>query len=284
MKDWFTVEPDLVRLMNKHFTRGRGGARIEYITRHHLAGILTTEQTWNIWQTRQASAHYVVENSGRIGQLVWDRDTAWANANPYSNARTLAIEHSNSTGKVAGNDNDPRSWNINDTVIREGARLAAALCWFYHLGRPHFGTNIRDHREFTGTSCPHWLAFGNKYHNTWMRIAREHYDWMVAHADDPDQPHKKDVLIDMNETELKNIIYECLDVYVGPIGSDVKDIRQQLTGGRDRGEYPGYPQIDDRAVVDALAKIGVALDIEGFEDIHNGSLKAQQGQGQEGDQ
>jgi hypothetical protein len=34
------------------------------------------EDVWNWWQTRKASAHYQVESSGRIGQLVWDRDTA----------------------------------------------------------------------------------------------------------------------------------------------------------------------------------------------------------------
>lgn len=171
MKDWFTVEPDVVKLLNKHFTPGRGGQKIQYITRHHLAGVGTTQDVWNWWQTRQASAHYVVENSGRIGQIVWDRDTAWSNANSLSNQRSIAIEHSNAGG--AG-------YPINDTVIREGARLAAALCWFYKLGRPQFGKNIRDHREFSSTSCPHHLANGGKYHNTWMRIAQEHYDWMVA--------------------------------------------------------------------------------------------------------
>ena len=176
MKDWFTVEPDLVRLLNKHFTPGRGGQKIQYITRHHLAGVGTTQDVWNWWQTRQASAHYVVENSGRIGQLVWDRDTAWSNANSLSNQRSIAIEHSNAGG--AG-------YPINDTVIREGARLAAALCWFYKLGRPQFGKNIRDHREFGSTSCPHHLANGGKYHNTWMKIAQEHYDWMVAEATKP---------------------------------------------------------------------------------------------------
>lgn len=172
MKNWFTVEPDVTKIMNKHFTPGRGGQKIEYITRHHLAGILTTEQTWGVWQDRQASAHYVVENSGRVGQLVWDRDTAWSNANSLSNQRSIAIEHSNSTGNP--------NWSINDTVIREGARLAAALCWFYKLGRPVFGKNIRDHREFGQTSCPHHLANGGKYHDTWMRTAQEHYDWMAA--------------------------------------------------------------------------------------------------------
>ena len=196
MKDWFTVEPDVVKLMNKHFTPGRGGAKIEYITRHHLAGILTTEQTWQVWQTRQASAHYVVENSGRIGQLVWDRDVAWSNANAYSNNRSIAIEHSNSGG--AGHD-----WPINDTVIREGARLAAALCWYYKLGRPQFGKNIRDHREFGQTSCPHHLANGGKYHATWMRYAQEHYDWMVAETTKPKPDPKEDVMAADLNTRIK---------------------------------------------------------------------------------
>lgn len=45
-----------------------------------------------------------------------------------------------------------------------------------------------------------------------------------------------------------------------PVGSDVKDIRQQLTGGRDAGEYPGWPQLGGRSVVDALADIMTRLD------------------------
>ena len=49
-----------------------------------------------------------------------------------------------------------------------------------------------------------------------------------------------------------------------PIGSDVKDIRQQATGGRDAGEYPGWPQLGGRTVVDALAIIGEHLGIVGF--------------------
>lgn len=66
-----------------------------------------------------------------------------------------------------------------------------------------------------------------------------------------------------------------LDMRVtGPIGSDVKDIRQQVTGGRDRGQYPGHDQIDDRTIVDALAVIGEKLGIPGFVDPHGGSLKA----------
>lgn len=240
MKDWFTVEPDVIKILNKHFTPGRGGQKIEYITRHHLAGILTTEQTWDVWQSRQASAHYVVENSGRIGQLVWDRDTAWSNANQLSNQRSIAIEHSNSGG--AGAD-----WPINDTVIREGARLAAALCWFYKLGRPVFGRNIRDHRDFGQTSCPHHLANGGKYHAAWMRTAQEHYDWMVRGGKPAAVPAapKDGFLMALSDAEQRELLTKTREVW------------DQLRGPGGRG----WPQLGkskggaDLTLVDAIAAV-----------------------------
>lgn len=178
MPDYFKVEPDYTRLMNKHFTSGRGGRKIKYIVRHHNAGISTTDQTWNTWQYRQASAHYQIEPSGRVGQLVYDGDTAWANGNQTANQESITIEHSNSAG--ANQD-----WPISDATIEGGAKWAAALCWFYKLGRPEFGVNIRDHKEFYATSCPYHLAKGGKYHDRWMKIAQEHYDWMSGKTTAP---------------------------------------------------------------------------------------------------
>lgn len=66
------------------------------------------------------------------------------------------------------------------------------------------------------------------------------------------EPRGQDV--DMTRDEMKALIYECLDTYVGPIGSDVKDIREQLTGSRNlierpdgtldiEASYPGWPGI-----------------------------------------
>ena len=52
--------------------------------------------------------------------------------------------------------------------------------------------------------------------------------------------------------------------YMDPVASDVKDVRQQLTGGRDAGEYPGYEQLGNRTLVDAVAIIGEHLGIVGF--------------------
>ena len=52
MKDWKTLQPDQIRLINKHFTPGRGGQKIQHVTIHHMGGIGDTNQCWQWWQTR----------------------------------------------------------------------------------------------------------------------------------------------------------------------------------------------------------------------------------------
>lgn len=65
--------------------------------------------------------------------------------------------------------------------------------------------------------------------------------------------------------------------YFGPALSDIKDIRQQITGGRDtvylpggeidlKASYPGFTFLADGTIPDAVAKIGVALKLPGFTD------------------
>ena len=184
MKNWLTLQPDRVKLMNKHFTKGRGGNKIECVVVHHNAGVLSIDQIWQVWQSRPASAHYQVQSDGKIGQLVWDSDTAWHAANQYTNQRSIGIEVSNSAGPNA-------DWPITDTAIREAGRLIAAVCLYYKLGRPVSGNNVRFHREFTGTSCPYHLAPGGKYHAKLFNEAQRFYDELAAGRVNPDGTPKK---------------------------------------------------------------------------------------------
>ena len=171
MKDYRKVEPDLYAITHANrYTKGRS-AKIAYITRHHTAGKLNAAAINRVWADRPASAHYLVDYNGIVSQHVNDSDTAWSNADSYSNARSISIEHSNDGGP---------DWSISDKTIVEGARWAAALCLFYKLGRPEFGNNIRDHREFGSTSCPHHLAKGGKYHQRWMNEAQRFYDELAG--------------------------------------------------------------------------------------------------------
>lgn len=128
MKNWNTLEADINLIMNKHFTKGRNGNTITKIIVHHNCGNLTTKGCWEVWQTRQASAHYQVEADGTIGQLVWDADTAWHAGNWQTNLTSIGIEHANNHIGIP--------WTISEATLDNGAHLVAALCHYYKLGRP----------------------------------------------------------------------------------------------------------------------------------------------------
>ncbi|WP_165242163.1 N-acetylmuramoyl-L-alanine amidase [Corynebacterium lizhenjunii] len=239
MKNWLTLEPDEVRLLNRHFTPGRGGAQVEFVTIHHMAMVGGLLECWRVWQDREASAHYTIDPRGRIGQAVWDRDTAWSNANAYSNARSISIEHSNSAGAA-------EDWPISPATLEEGAHLVAAICRFYKLGRPVSGKNVRFHNIESGgiTSCPYHLRPGGKYHDTYMRRAQYWYDQMTKPAGTPAPTLKEDSIMERY----------------------VKDTKAQLTGSPNLGQYPGWDQLGGRTLVDAVAAIGAKLELDGFKD------------------
>lgn len=165
MKDWKTCTADVVKLMNKHFTSGRSGSKIQHVVLHYNAADGTVENVWDWWQTRPASAHYQVESSGRIGQLVWDRDTAWHAGNWVENCRSIGIEHANRKDKT-----------VSEACLDNGAHLVAALCLLYGLGRPQWHKNVFEHKDFAATDCAASLGAGGSQHDEYMRRAQKWYD------------------------------------------------------------------------------------------------------------
>ena len=97
MKNWNTLEADIDLIMNTHYTPGRNGRQIDKVIIHHNAGNLTIRGCYDVWQTCPASAHYQVQTDGTIGQLVWDRDTAWHAGNFAANTTSIGIEHADMT-------------------------------------------------------------------------------------------------------------------------------------------------------------------------------------------
>lgn len=73
-----------------------------------------------------------------------------------------------------------------------------------------------------------------------MNTFRAKVNWYIDHP-----PYKKQQATQSKENDVNivNRITNFITAFVGPIGSDVKDIRQQLTGGRDKGQYPGWAQL-----------------------------------------
>lgn len=169
MKDWDRLEPDEYRLINRHYTRGRQGHRIDKIILHHNAANLSIGGCWSVWQSRPASAQYQVDVAGRIGQLVHDADTSWNAGNWNANVTSIAIEHADMTTSP---------WAISEATLDNGAHLVAALCKAYRLGRPAWLRNVYPHSYFSATACPASIRDGQR--EAYMQRAQAYYDQMTG--------------------------------------------------------------------------------------------------------
>ena len=86
-----------------NFTKGRSGRKIEMITIHHMAGVLTAKRCGELFQNpnRKASSNYGIGYDGKIGLYVDEENTSWANSNWDANCKSVTIETSNDkTGGV----------------------------------------------------------------------------------------------------------------------------------------------------------------------------------------
>ena len=173
--DWKNLNADVNKILNTHYTSGRSGRKINKIIIHYNAGDLTVEGCYSVWQNRPASAHYQVESSGRIGQLVWDSNTAWHASNWDANCSSIGIEHANKEGGY-----------ISEACLDAGAHLVAALCKYYGLGRPQWKVNVFPHNHFAATSCPGRLQ--DEQRDAYMQKAQQWYDQMMNGAESPTKP------------------------------------------------------------------------------------------------
>lgn len=180
--DYRNLKADVELYISKHYTPGRAYHRIEFVGVHHTAAVgLTVRGCYGVWQTRLASAHYLVQTDGVIGQLVHDRDTAWALGDFDANCRSVNIEHAN-------NGSDP--WTVSEACLDSGAHLVAALCLAYGLGRPVWGRNVRPHNQFMATACPGELAGSQR--DAYIARAQHYYDLMAAGAAEDEEDEVKD--------------------------------------------------------------------------------------------
>ena len=172
MKSWDRLEADVNRILDRHYTPGRGGAKVNKVIVHYNAGNLTVEGCYSVWQTREASAHYQVEDDGRIGQLVWDSDTAWHAGDWNANVTSIGIEHANKSDGT-----------ITEECLDNGAHLVAACCKYFGLGRPAWLKNVFPHKYFQSTSCPGQIYGSQK--DAYIKRAQQWYDYMTGSGSKP---------------------------------------------------------------------------------------------------
>ena len=127
-------------------------AKIDKITIHHMAGILTVEQCGDIFANskQQASSNYGIDGNGRVGLYVSESNRSWASSNSYNDNRAVTIEVANS--KV-GNP-----WPVNDVAYEKLIQLCVDICQrngiaFLNYTGNSYG-NLTMHKMFTATACP----------------------------------------------------------------------------------------------------------------------------------
>ena len=225
-----TLDMDVNCILDKHFSEGRGGKPVSFVGIHYNAGNLTVEGCYSVWQTREASAHIQVESSGRSGQLVWDRDTAWALGNFDKNQRSINIEHANMADGT-----------ITEQALDVGAHIVAGYCKLYGLGRPEWGVNVIPHKAISPTSCPGQIYGSQK--DAYIQRAQYWYDVMTgAISAEPEEP----------ATPLPDVLkaYTDLDPDAWYIPAVEECVREGYINGYDREHFgPSNPLTRAQGVV-----------------------------------
>ena len=143
-----------VKANASNYTAGRQGNKINHITVHHMAGVLTAAQCGAIFAAkgRGGSAHYGIGSDGKIALYVDEKNIAWSDANWKSNCTTVSIETSNS--KTGGN------WPVSDKSFKLLVKLVADIAKRNKLGKLVVGKNLFGHRDFASTVCPGPYLYG----------------------------------------------------------------------------------------------------------------------------
>lgn len=125
---------------------------ITKITIHHVAGNLTVEQVGNIFATkeRKASSNYGVDNHGRVGMYVEEKNRAWTSSSSENDNQAVTIEVANITGAP--------DWKVSDIALNKTIDLCVDICKRNNIKRLNFTGdktgNLTMHKWFAATTCP----------------------------------------------------------------------------------------------------------------------------------
>lgn len=251
-----TLDMDVNLILDKHFSEGRGGKPVSFVGIHYNFGNLTVEGCYNVWQDREASAHVQVESSGRSGQIVWDRDTAWALGNFDKNQRSINIEHANMADGT-----------ITEQALDVGAHIVAGYCILYGLGRPEWDVNVIPHKAISPTSCPGEIYGSQK--EAYIQRAQYWYDMMTGAIQPEPEPEPEPV------TPLPDVLKRFVDLdpdswYIAPIEECV---REGYINGYDHEHFgPSNPltRAQGVVVIANASREDLTDYLEPFEDVAPG--------------
>ena len=125
---------------------------ISKITVHHMAGNTTLESFGSIVgkPSRQMSANYAIESSGRIGLFCHEADRSWCSSSPWNDQRAITIE--------VANDGGAPDWHISDAAYAALLNLCTDICRRNGIKELTYtgdkNGSLTMHCFYAATACP----------------------------------------------------------------------------------------------------------------------------------
>ena len=128
-------------------------------------------------------------------------------------------------------------WLKYDAMLREAAKRDAEWCRKYNI--PPVKLTAADLRAGKRGFAGH-LETGQAWGGTDHVDPGTGFPWDVYLGYVRDYINGTNTKKEEGDMLTKKFFTDFIKGFIGPVISDVKDIRQQITGGRDAGEYPGW--------------------------------------------
>lgn len=170
-----------------NYSTGRSGRKIEKVTIHHMAGVLTAKQCGSIFQdgNRQASSNYGIGKNGEIALFADEANTSYADANWDSNCKSVTIECSNN--KTGGD------WTVSDAVLNSLINLITDIFRRNGIKKAIKGETITWHSMYSATTCP-----GNYLRSKMDYIVEKVNEKLNNATDTSDKKEDKKHIIDVD--------------------------------------------------------------------------------------
>lgn len=138
-------------LLTKGFTKGRKGYdgkknfKIEEITVHHAAGVITLDTLKKVLADRNISSTYGLRDTD-VRQFVLEENTPWTNSQEAANSRAVTIEVCNSEGAP--------DWPVSAESYETLIELIYDIAKRNDLLPLVKGVSLTWHRMYSNTACP----------------------------------------------------------------------------------------------------------------------------------
>lgn len=208
---------------SNNYSIGRSGRRIEKVTIHHMAGVLTAEQCGSIFQngSRQASSNYGIGKNGEIALFVDEANTSYADANWDSNCKSVTIECSNN--KIGGD------WTVSDTVLNSLIKLITDIFKRNGIKKAVKGKTITWHSMYSATTCP-----GNYLRSKMDYIVEQVNKKLNTSTNTSDKKEEKKHIIDVDGKWGEDTTRKAQEVFRTTVDGIVTDQRAEY-----KSENPG---------------------------------------------